>query len=363
MQRVRKFFSQRLFSGICALVVFALACAELGRLFPREVKGISLKVRRFSERKKVDILFIGSSRIYHGISPEVFDQTLRVEGRRWHSFNMGMDGMTTAEGCALVRWVLALQVHQPKYIFFEMQSGIGAGTPIKDEHVKERDVYWRDWDSLLAGFRKLNAGLRCSGGTLSGQPYSLQRWKFFGPLFAADLRLWIRNATNFGLGDEIIERHKALLPVWGKAAARQPAPAGSSALPPSWDGYFAMSKPMAGETLALYRAHLDKAQHHPIERAPDLIMRDELRRFQEAMARRKIEIVYVAPPALRASRGAELNAPLHSVLFNYNDLARYPQFFAEENRLDSEHLNGRGARLFSETLAQEFARTLPPVAR
>ncbi len=362
--RVKKFFSRRLFSWICALIVFALVCAELGRLFPREVSGISLKVRRFTERKKkVDILFVGSSRIYHGISPQVFDQTLRVTGRRWHSFNMGMDGMTTAEGFALMRRLLALHVHKPKYIFFEVQSGIGAGTPIKDDQVKERDVYWRDWDSLLAGFRKLNAGLRWSGGTLSGQPYSLQRWKYFGPLCAADLRLWIRNAINFGVGDKVIARYETFLPVWGKAAAAKPSAIDGSNLPPSWDGYFAMSKPMAGETLAGYRADLEKARDHPIERAPDLIMRAELRRFQEAMVRRKIQVVFVAPPALLGSRGAELNAPLQAPLFDYNNLVRYPQFFAEENRLDSEHLNGPGAKLFSATLARDFARTLPPVAR
>ncbi|MGI8955392.1 MAG: hypothetical protein ACR2II_00545 [Chthoniobacterales bacterium] len=361
---MRKLFSRRLFSWICTFVVFALACAELGWLFPRQVSGISLKVRHFTERKKkVDILFVGSSRIYHGISPQVFDQTLRAPGRRWHSFNMGMDGMTTAESFALVRRLLALHVHKPKYIFFEVQSGIGAGTPIKDDEVKERDVYWRDWDSLLAGFRKLSAGLSWSGGTLAGQPYSLQRWNYFGPLFMADLRLWIRNAINFGLGDKVIARYKTLLPVWGKAAAPKPSPIEGSDLPSSWDGYFAMSQPMAGETLAGYRADLEKALSHPIDRAPDLIMRAELQHFEKAMARRKIQIVFVVPPALLGSRGSELNAPLQATLFNYNDLVRYPQFFAEENRLDSAHLNGPGANLFSATLARDFARTLPPVAR
>jgi hypothetical protein len=359
-----KFFSRTLFNWICAILVFSLVCAALGRLFRREVSGVSLKIRRFSERKEnVDILFIGSSRIYHGISPKVFDQTLRETGRPWHSFNVGMDGMSTPEAFALVRRLLALGVHKPKYVFFEVQSGIGAGTPTRDDWVKERDVYWRDRDSLFAGFRKFSAGLSWSGGTLTGPPFSVGRWKYFGPLFLADVRLWIRNATNFGVGNEIVERAAEALPIWDRAALPKKISDDETHLPSGWDGYFAMSKPMSGEALTVYRKYFAEAQKGPVKRAPELIMRRELSRFQEAMARRNIQVVFVFPPSLFSGRSSWLDAPPRSLLLDYHDVARYPQFYTEDVRLDAEHLNARGAEIFSRTLAKDFARTLPPANR
>ncbi len=285
-----------LFSWISAILVFVLVCAALGRLFPREVSGISLKVRRFAEKKEnVNIIFVGSSRIYHGISPKVFDQTLRATGRRSHSFNMGMDGMNTAEGFALVRRLLTLQPRKLNYVFFEVQTGVGAGTPIGDNQVKERDVYWRDWGSLLAGVRKFGAGLSWAGGTLSGQPYSLPRWEYFGPLLVADVRLWVRNATNFGAGTEILARLGETFPSLGRIFGREKTSDDGLDLPPSWDGYFAMSNPMTGDNLTSYRKSFADAQNDPLKRPQDLIMRSELHHFAEAMARKKIQVVFVVP--------------------------------------------------------------------
>jgi hypothetical protein len=328
------------------------------------VSGISLKVRRFTARKKnVDIIFIGSSRIYHGISPKVFDRTLRATGRPWRSFNMGMDGMTTAEGFAMVRRLRALHPRKLKYVFFEVQSGIAAGTPTRDDQVKERDVYWRDWDSLLSGFRKFASGLSWSGGALSGTPFSLGRWEYFGPLLGADVRLWVRNAINFGAGSEIIERAGDALPPLRRISKREKRKVDGADLPPNWDGYFAMSQPMAGATLTSYRKSLSDLQTHPVQRAPELIMRSELSRFAQAMVRKKIEVVFVVPPSLLSGRGSGIDAPRGSPLFDYDDLTRYPQFYEEDDRLDAEHLNARGADLFSQTLATDFAKTLTSATR
>ena len=359
-----KFFAQSLFSWISAILVFVLVCAELGRLFPREVSGISLKIRRFTEeKKKVNIVFVGSSRIYHGISPKVFDQTLRATGRRPHSFNMGMDGMNTAEGFALVRRLLTLQPRKLKYVFFEVQMSFAAGTPTEDNQVKVRDVYWRDWNSLLAGFREFGAGMSWSGGALSGQPYSLHRWEYFGPLLVANIRLWVRNVTNFGAGTEILPRLGETFSPLSRSFGRKKRSSDGHGLPPNWDGYFAMSKPMTGDNLANYQKLFADAQNHPLKRPPELIMRSELHHFAKALARKKIQVVFVVPPSLGKTRAAGIDVPAGSLLFDYQDLARYPQFYEEDHRLDVEHLNARGAELFSKTLAEDFARTLPPITR
>jgi hypothetical protein len=56
------------FTLICAGLAFVLVCSGISKLCPKQVSGISLKVRRFtSQKKNVDIIFIGSSRI---VKPE-----------------------------------------------------------------------------------------------------------------------------------------------------------------------------------------------------------------------------------------------------------------------------------------------------
>lgn len=355
-----KSVSRYALSWLIGVLVFVFVCAGISKLFPQQVSGISLKVHRFTEEKDhVDVIFVGSSRIYHGIEPKVFDQTLVASGHQWRSFNVAMDGMTTAEGFAMVRRLVALHPKKLKYIFFEAQSAIAAGTPIGDQKVTERDVYWRDWDSLRSSFRTFAMGLTWPNGTLPGVPYSFRRLDDFGPLLASNVRLWIRNVTNVGVGTEIFQNAAAALPPFKNPP---PKPEGAD-IPANWDGYYAMSKPMSGETLATYRNAFADAHDHPVQRTPRRMMRGELRTFAQEMAAKKIQIVFVVPPSLMAGRGSGIHVPSGSRLFAYDDLDRYPQFYAEENRLDVEHLNGRGAELFSQTMAQEFVHSLDSPVR
>ena len=342
-------------SWLIGVLVFVLVCDGIGNLFPRSVSSISLKVHRFTEEKDdIDLVFVGSSRIFHGIAPKVFDQTLLASGHQWRSFNVAMDGMTTAEGFAMVKRLVALRPQKLKYVFFEAQSIITAGTPTGKQKVTERDVYWRDWDSLRLSFRTFTMGLTWPGGTLPGPPYSFRRWDYFAPLLAANVRLWIRNATNVGVGMEILQDAADALPPFKRPPRKPEGPD----LPPNWDGYYAMSKPMSEKTLATYREAFAGARDHPVQRVPRPMMRNELSRFTQEMAAKKIQVVFMVPPSLMAGRGSGIHVPSGSLLLAYDDFDRYPQFYAEENRLDVEHLNARGAELFSQTLAEEFVRLL-----
>ena len=336
-------------SWLCAFLAFALVCAVVSRFFPQKVSGVSLKEERFREqRKRIDILFVGSSRVIHGISPRVFDRNLRAAGRPWHSFNAGIDGMNPAEEFALVRRLLALHPPRLKYIFFEFQSDPGAGTPIRDDLVGERDVYWRDWDSVLAGFRKFALGVSSPLASSLGDKFSLGRLTYFGPLLSADLRLWVRNVTHFGNGFSIVEH------VFGG----RPAEANELDMPRQWDGYFPMGQPMTGKILSDYRKSLQDLRDHPVKRLPDPIMRSQLSRFARLMAAKNIRVVFLLPPSVVGNPGDEINAPPGSLLLAYDNLERYPLFYAEENRLDRWHLNARGADLFSQKLARDFLQAL-----
>ena len=346
---------------LIAALVFALVCAGFGKFFPRPVNWISLKVHRFTEKKDdVDIVFVGSSRTYHGIAPKVFDQTLRASGHRWRSFNTAMDGMTTAEGFAMVRRLLALHPRKLKYVFFEAQFAITAGTPAGDQKVTERDVYWRDWESLLSGFRMFDMGLALPSGTLAGAPYSFQRWNDFGPFLAANVRLWIRNVTNVGIAMEILRGSIDALPPRPPLSRQE---FNEASLPSNWDGYYAMSNPMSAATLTTYRKAFTSMQDRPARPRPSPMMRSELERFVQEMTAKNIEVVFVVPPSAKGGRGSGINVPSGSRLLAYDDFTRYPQFYEEENRLDTEHLNARGAEIFTRALAQEFIHSLDSTGR
>ena len=69
--RLMKLVARSVLSWLCALLAFALVCAAVSRLFPQRVKAVALKEERFREqRKRIDILFVGSSRVFHRNLPE-----------------------------------------------------------------------------------------------------------------------------------------------------------------------------------------------------------------------------------------------------------------------------------------------------
>jgi hypothetical protein len=336
-------------SWLCALLAFGLVCAAVSRFFPQKVEGVALKEERFWEqRKRIDVLFVGSSRVFHGVSPQVFDRTLHTAGRPWHSFNAGVDGMNCAEGFALTRRLLAMHPPRLKYIIFEFQSDPGAEKPMRDDLVRERDVYWRDWDSVLAGFQKFALGVSSPLPSGLGDKFSLGRLTYFGPLLSADFRLWVRNVTHVGRGFSIARQ------IFGGP----PAPGNELTRPRQWDGFFPMSRPMTGKILSDYRNSLQDLRDHPVKRLPDLVMRSQLSRFAHHLAARNIEVVFLLPPSVVGNPGDEIDAPPDTLVLAYDNLERYPQLYAEENRMDKWHLNAQGADLFSQQLARDFLRAL-----
>jgi len=340
--------TQAALNCICALLGFILVCVALGKIDSRDIPGVSGKVRNFREqRKKVDVLFIGSSRVFHGIAPKIFDRTLSEFGHDWRSFNAGMDGMNPAEEMALVRRLLGYHPAKLKYIFFEFQSDPAAGTPIRDNEVQERDVYWRDLPALLAGFRKFVIGLSSPLPSTLGSRFSLGRLHYFGPLLSADTRLWFRNFSRVGRGFDLL----ATVSVTPSSAMNDPAASYK-------DGFFPMDTPLSGEFLKKYREAFAEMEKNRRARLPDPVMQDQLRRFAKTMAKYQITVVFILPPAVIGNPGDEINAPPGNPLLAYDDAARYPEFYAEENRLDRQHLNGRGAMLFSRQLATDFLRAL-----
>ena len=118
--------------------------------------------------------------------------------------------------------------------------------------------------------------------------------------------------------------------------------------------FFRWTRPMSPAVESFYQERLAAVKANPAPRQPNELVRAELGRFYEEMAARNIQVIFLVAPSLRAAHGSGVNAPPGSPLFSFDDLVRYASLYDEENRMDAEHLNVRGAEIFSRTLAQEF---------
>ena len=109
---------------ISACLGFALLLASAGPARSQDVSRIARKLHWCEAHKdNFDIVFVGSSRVFHGLSPRIFDQVARANGQRWRSFNLGMDKMGMAQSMAIIRELVATGPRHLKYVFFELEPG------------------------------------------------------------------------------------------------------------------------------------------------------------------------------------------------------------------------------------------------
>ena len=267
---------------IFACLGFAFFLAGASLVSSQEVAGIARKLQWCEAHKdNFDIVFVGSSRVFHGISPRIFDQVASASGQRWRSFNLGMDKMGMAQSMTVTRDLVATGPRNLRYVFFELEPGTG----------------------MLAG----------------GQNHAVQRPQSAQP-------------SGSGLG-------------------------------PDGDGFFPMARSMSTAVEPFYRERLAAVEASPMPRQPNEPVRAELGRFYKEMAAKDIQVIFLVAPSLRAAHGSGVNAPPGSPLFSFDDLERYAPLYAEQNRMDAEHLNARGAEIFSRLLAQELVEKAESTAR
>jgi len=265
---------------VAGLRVFLILTAG-SRLDAQALSRIERKVTFVQQHKDdFDILFVGSSRVFHGLSPRIFDQVAAGNGYHWRSFNLGMDEMGMAQSIDVIREVMASHPARLKYVVFELEPGTG----------------------MLA--------------------------------------------------------HRQ-----GAGGPGAPAPAGLGPLGPEGDGFFPMVKTMAPGIEAEYQQRLAKEREHPSHPAPNDEVKATLENFAKDLAAANVQVVFLVAPSLKAAHGSGINAPRDCVLISFDDVVRYAPLYDEANRPDAEHLNTRGAEIFSRLLAQEFVNAVHSTPR
>jgi hypothetical protein len=291
---------------------------------------VSPKLAWFLAHKdEYDAVFIGSSRVCHGVIPAEFDQVMKEHGLSCRSFNLGVEQMFPPATFQLLDTVLQAKPAHLKWVFLEL-----APIYTTDNEPTLRAIAWHDGPATALVIKDL-AREHGWWGLL----------RHAADIFA-NLRLFLLNATNVG-------RVPTLLRPEPDEAGAATEFAGYMPLHGTNFGSEKMAKKYEA-ALAAMRA----AQPLPEEPLPvsARAFAQQLQLIERSGAK---PLLFILP--LPRSTGDFLDAKTPHSIFAFNDLDRYATFYDLANRYDGGHLNDKGARLFTHTLAGLFADSLHPV--
>ena len=322
-----------------ALATLLATCVVLNRILPKpRVENVSFKLRYFAAHKdEFDTLFIGTSRIQHHISPQLFDRITAEAGHPTHSFNFGIDGMHPPESFYVTEEILKLKPQRLRQVFFEFENIQTEWS--RDVRGTRRLSYWHTWKwTSLALHRAVN-------------PRGNNIW--IGKLARAFLRrheivlhlnVFLRQFANVGQVSDLIETRDV------DVAAETQRDIG-----PHDDGYQLPLPPMPAERVARYTR---KLEHERRGGRPQLIdpwaeksYREFAARFGEFGAH---SFFVITPVATQSPLRFRSPPPPPGPVLLFNNAKRYPQLYDPAVRADEGHLTQTSADEFTRLLAQRF---------
>lgn len=305
--------------------------ALLHAMVPLKVPEVTPKLDYIrAHRDSFDVVFIGSSRVYHGISPRFFDAAMDTANLPVHSFNLAVNAMYPPESFALIDTLLALRPARLKLVILEAASEAPAPDP---SDLNFRDFYFQDYSALLHGARRawLTLHAPAPAGGLEAA------WN----QCATTAATVTRNEFNIGRVD--------LTAYVAKTPNRQ----GRVMLGPDQDGYLPERHPLSQGSRAMLAKNLEAMRTGAVKDRPrDPLNSEGYSRVRALLAGRGIQLLLLAPPSTTKDFHAWVDAPPGTRLLRFDDPLLHPELYTPEHRLDSDHLNDDGARIFSLELAQ-----------
>lgn len=293
------------------------------------------------EKDSFDTLFIGTSRTYRGVIPSLFDQITGEAGVTTKTFNYGIDGMIGPEDAYLADYVLKSPPKNLRWVLIEIAKFEDnfENRPFDNN----RTAHWHDWTrtSLLIRSTLWPNGRRTDSKRWF-RPDSDQPW----PIETAwdHLRLFVARSLNLGRAVAGVE--DLLFKRGGNPLLLGPKEDGFMPYPPDSD--------LKGPALEAYRQSLAHRQQVPSKVSP-------LKRYHQESVDRMIRlaqasgarVVLFLAPSVGPSRLKPAERP-EVALIDFYDVNTYPQLFAPDVRVDAQHLNLKGAELFTRELASQF---------
>ena len=325
--------------GYCLISVAAFCGTALGLrlcLPAPNIAGMSPKIQFIQQHgDEIDTLFIGSSRVYHGVNPGVFDALTAAAGVPTHSYNFGVDAMLPPETFYLADQILATKPQKLRWVFIELEDIQVTITP---EHVRtQRALSWHDWKRTWIVARKLlELDVR-------------EKWKQkrnrllrnHGAL-AMHSRLFLQNVANPGRFFDLTRWY----PEEEDASLLEYEPRG--------DGYAPTMVPLEGERRARYEQWVSRdsasAKPREVDRYADQAFRHYAQEFRAIGA---TPIFFVMPGSATYLPSKFIGTQPAAVMA-FNDARTFPGLYVASGRIDEGHLNAAGADEFTRLLALRF---------
>ncbi len=330
---------------LCVAIAFGALLATsivFHALLPPSIpEGVAEKSKFFAKHKdEFDTLFLGSSRFYHAVSPEIFDKVTRENGLPTRTFNFGIDGMNPPENFYVLDQILKTEPRTLKWVFVEV------GDIETKSHANilstQRLLYWHDWPRTALTLRK------------AFNPHGTAKWyQKLNRLWSArrtfilHLGLFEKQFTNVGRAADFLPSQTDV-----------PALESNLNLGPKGDGYRLAGAAMSPERAEKFRRKLAEevatARPEFIDPYAESAYRDcaaKIRRIGAAP-------IFVVPPGIYQSPTLFRKSPPPGPLFLFNDSKTYPQLYDTKVRVDDQHLTNEGAAEFTRLLALEFVRSI-----
>lgn len=299
---------------------------------------LSAKLRQFDAvSSRVDHVFIGSSRIYRHLDPEVYDRVRRQRGDEGLSFNLGVPDMRMLEVLYLAEWV------------FERSDGIELLIIEATDGPLELPEWNRNAERTVA-WHDANAMARIRRGIEQLDRSAEER----ASLLDAHLEIFQRRVSAVGRGLTLLDA--------------DPWPG----LPASQRGYQSLEQnqrhPISDDEAAELVERWNRLHQRPdewqrslarLERERDSATTDpfeqELFAELEALAARNgAQVVWLVSPGPRRRPNliAAAEQGLVETVLRFDDPARYPEFYALSGRFDRHHLSEEMATRFTTLVAE-----------
>jgi len=318
--------------------------------FP-EVPVVTPKLEHYeAHRDEYDTIFLGTSHIYQGVVPAIFDPLAASEGLPTHSYNAAVSGLRPPEDAYFLDRLLR---HPPKHLRWAfIELSVLRTTPDPSRIGTVRDVYWHDTPRLWILFRRTLVSL--SAGRKSRWRRTLEN--AMEPLgdFGHHLFVFLENQTNLGRG--VLYTARFVDP------DLRPPPPPSETLGEDLAGWMPSGMPeeMTGERLTAYEKEMAyRRKNKQADNPGDPVSQQAL----EAMIA-KVEklgatpVLVIAPTTHKVHFSPSPERAGKTLVLDFSDIERFPELFEERHRLDTDHLNTAGAQVFTRLFVKTWAEAV-----
>ena len=341
--------------GLC-LVAFLAGLGGVGRTirellpFP-DVMLVKPKIDYFAEHHDdYDTLFLGSSRIYYQVIPALFDRLSAEKGAATKSFNAAIAGMRPPEDAFYLDSLLRHPPRHLRWVFIELSFFRIAVD--RDEVGTVRAVYWHDLPRLWLLLKR----------ALEVKPGGKKRiWRKelevrLTPLgdFVEHLPLFFKNQTNIGRGSILTSRL-----IYAKL--RPPAPFWAT-LGEDLAGWIPTGRPetMSDAEQQEYEKVLAARRAQPPRRdVGDPVSQEALELMLSKIEKLGATPVLIVPPTTnKRNFYPSPERAKKTIVLDFCDPEKFPVLYESRYRLDTDHLNAEGSKIFTELIVKEWAERM-----